>query len=284
MDIWLALSFLPPEDMVPLSRLAEECGYTGVVLPDHLVWPQNIESSYPHAEGGKATWSSDASWVDTWVTASAIMQATTTLRFATNVYIPLLRSSLVVAKAVSTAAILSGYRVSLGVGTGWLKEEFDVAGVEFAARGKALDDHLDQLRQLWSGEVVQHPTDPGPGGGIRMLPAPSQSIPILVGGMAEPALRRAARHDGWIGVLHKDVTQTADAARRMLAYRREAPRAGEPFLTAVTGFTEDPAVIDQLEQAGVESLFLTMGLARQPAESRPDSIRAYAERIIATRR
>ncbi|MCU1346887.1 MAG: putative F420-dependent oxidoreductase, Rv2161c family protein, partial [Acidimicrobiia bacterium] len=235
MDVWLALSFFAPEEMVPLAQLAEQCGYAGVALPDHLLWPQQSQSRYPHADGGKATWNTDAPWVDVWVTAAAILQATTSLRFTSNVYIPLLRSPYVVAKAVSTAAMLSNYRLALGVGTGWLKEEFDAAGVAFAGRGKALDDSLATIRALWTGEVVEATDGQRGGGGVRMLPAPAQPILIWVGGTGEPALRRAAANDGWIGVLHTDVTHTVEQAQRMRQLRAQAAAPTDPFMMAVTG-------------------------------------------------
>ncbi len=158
---------------------------------------------------------------------------TSRLHFATMVYILPLRHPVEVAKSVGTAAVLSGGRVALGVGAGWIREEFDALGVDFATRGARLDEMLEVMRKLWSGEMVEHHGEHFDFGPMQMSPAPGAPVPVYVGGLSKRALRRAATlGDGWIGT-----GQTPEEVPSLLAdlarMRAEAGRGQEPFESIV---------------------------------------------------
>jgi len=115
---------------------------------------------------------------------------------------------------------------------------------------------------------------------VRMLPAPSQPIPIWVGGTSDRALRRAARNDGWIGVLQTGLADTTQNVRRVREYRAREGRQAEPFMVGVSGWTNDLDVIRTLEDAGVDTFFVSVGQwAKDPSARRRDAIREYAQRI-----
>jgi probable F420-dependent oxidoreductase len=281
MEAWLGLSFQATSDMVADAVAAEDAGYAGVVVSDHLVWPGRITSPYPYSADGSVRWPPDTEWPDAWVLAGAVLQATSTLRFATNVYLPLLRHPAVVAKAVSTAASLSGDRVALGVGAGWMSEEFMAMDKEFAGRGAVLDKALAMLGELWSGQPVRQTKGQRAVDGVVMLPPPQRPIPIWVGGHSRAAVRRAVRHDGWIAVLGRDVDKTADEAAQVRGLRSESPTGDGGFAVMVTGYTDDLDKFRRLADAGVDGIFLTPGrFAPQDGPDRHTAIRRYADRVV----
>ena len=134
-------------------------------------------------------------------TAIAAMAAVTErLRFATSVYILPLRSPFQVAKTLATAAVLSGNRVVLGTGAGWMREEFDIMGVDFKTRGKRFDESIEVCRKLWKGGMVEHHGEFFDFPALQMAPAPTETVPVWIGGVSNVALRRAGTiGDGWLG-------------------------------------------------------------------------------------
>jgi alkanesulfonate monooxygenase SsuD/methylene tetrahydromethanopterin reductase-like flavin-dependent oxidoreductase (luciferase family) len=190
-----------------------------------------------------------------------------------------------VAKQVGTAAVLSGNRVSLGVGMGWMEEEFDAMGTEFARRGKRADEMLEVMRKLWTGEVVEHHGEFFDVPALEMLPAPTEPVPVLVGGLSEAALRRAARNDGWISDLHT-IEELREIRAALDRYRKEYGRDHLPF--TVFGSARDAWDMDgyrRLADAGVTHL-ITMPWyfyagADADLASKVDGIRRFADDVIA---
>jgi probable F420-dependent oxidoreductase len=194
MRFWLGASFSDADQFVELAKAAERCGFDTLTLSDHLFYA-DFATPYPYSKSGRPRWNARTHWPDVWVTIGA-MAAVTTLRFSPNVYIAPARDLFTVAKQVSTAAYLSGNRVTFGVGVGWCEEEFRGTGQDFHTRGRRLNEMLPVLRSLWSGETVTLEGLPP----LSISPTPSEKIPVYVGGDSDAALRRAARAgDGWIG-------------------------------------------------------------------------------------
>ena len=148
MKFWQALSFSDPTQLTEIAKIAEEVGFEGVMVSDHIFYPEKLESSYPYSPDGKPAFVPNAAFPECWSTITAMAAVTTQLRFSTMVYILPLRDPITVAKVTSTAAVLSNNRVALGVGAGWIKEEFDQFGIDFHKRGKLLDESIDVLRKL----------------------------------------------------------------------------------------------------------------------------------------
>lgn len=229
MKFWQVVSFSEPEQLLGVARAAEEAGFHGVLLSDHLFFPGRLRSRYPYAEDGRPGFDARTPFPDPWTTIAAMAAVTSQLRFATMVYILPLRSPIEVAKTVGSVAILSAGRVALGVGAGWIREEFEALGVDFASRGSRLDEMLEVMRKLWTGAMVEHRGDHFDFDPMQMSPAPATAIPVYVGGASKRALRRAARlGDGWIGT-----GQTPEQAARLLGelarLRGAAGRESEPF-------------------------------------------------------
>jgi len=245
MKFWQALSFTEPEEFVPLARAAEAAGFHGVLLSDHLFFPGKLRSRYPYSPDGKPGFDGATPFAEVWTSIAAMASATTQLHFSTLVFVLPLRNPLEVAKTLGTLSRLSGGRVALGCGAGWIQEEFAQLGVDFATRGKRFDEMIDVLRALWRGGMVEHHGSRFDFDPLQMSPAPAAAIPIYIGGLSAPALRRAARlGDGWMGT-GQDPAEVPALLRRLRALRAEAGRASEPFETVVPLATPPDATLAQ---------------------------------------
>jgi probable F420-dependent oxidoreductase len=228
MKFWLSLVAVHETEQLPqLARYAEELGFHGLMVGDHLIWPAHIATRYPYSPDGKIFVPPDTPWPDPWVLFAHLGALCPRLHFASNIYLAALRDPFTVAKSVATAAALTQGRIICGVSAGWLKEEYEIAGVDFASRGSRLDEALTVVRKLWSGQVVQHAGERFRFEGI-MCPAPPAPLRIWCGGGAPAAMRRAAQHDGWLP-LPMTVAQTRTALTELGALRRAAGRAQQPF-------------------------------------------------------
>jgi probable F420-dependent oxidoreductase len=287
MKFWCGVSFLDPNAWLDVARTCDECDYHALMVSDHLVMPEKLESQYPYSSDGTPIWDPAAiPWLDPWVAIGAMAAVTERLTFSTNVYIAPARHPLVVAKAVATAAVLSGGRVSLGVGVGWMREEFAAAGQEFTTRGRRLDEMIEILRALWAGGFVEHHGRDYDFDAVSLTVVPPAPVPIYVGGESEPALRRAARNDGWIGNLYTEERARAEVAR-LRSLREEAGTAARDDYEVLLTVRDhsDVDVLRRLEDAGVTGILCAPWMpTRHDADMSPDAIRArlesFAERVI----
>jgi probable F420-dependent oxidoreductase len=268
-----------------MARAAEDSGWDAVAISDHLAHPERIASAYPYTRDGSIRWNEGTAWPDPWVSIGAMAAVTERLRFVTNVYVLALRNPVLAAKAIATAAALSGDRVALGVGVGWMQEEFALAGQEFHTRGRRTDEAIEVMRKLWSGEYVEHRGRFYEFARVRMLPAPAAPLPIYGGGLSEPALRRAARLDGWISDIHTRA-ELAEIAARLRRYRAEAGRAEAPFaIVAACADAFDPDGIRRLADAGVTHYatapWLFYGGSWDSLPDKVDGMRRFADQVIA---
>lgn len=204
MKFWQSLAFVEMDQMPELALFCEELGFHGVSYGDHLVTTAEQVDDYEYGDNGNILWNPDTHWPDPWVITAALAEATTTLHFLSTIYILPLRDPLSAAKAVSTAAYLSGNRVTLGVGVGWQKAEFDMVGQDFRTRGKRTDEMLEILPSLVSGKMTEYHGRFYDIPKVKMSPGTTEPLPIMVGGYAPAALTRAARFDGWMATSHEE--------------------------------------------------------------------------------
>lgn len=256
MRFWLAMMTENDLRQLPeIARHAESLGFEGVTYADHLVIPATVESKYPYTPDGKIFWPGEASWPDPWITLSVMGEATSRLKLATNIYLAALRDPFTAAKSVATTAAFAPGRVVCGVSVGWIKEEYEQAGIDFHSRGKRLDEVLACMRKLWTGEIVRHE-----GQFFRfeaiMRPAPPAPVPIWAGGMTPGALARAAANDGWLGVplsLQKNLEIVAH-----LYDLREKSGKGRSGFSPCIYLTEPLTTASRakLEQAGIGDMLI----------------------------
>jgi probable F420-dependent oxidoreductase len=197
MKHWLCLMFEDNSQLCDIARAAEEIGFHGIAVADHVAIPHGFASVHP---SGENPFVPDTNFPDPFTTIAAMAAVTTTLEFLPYVYVLPAREPFTVAKQAGTVAMLSNYRLSLGVGAGWLREEIALLGQDPARRGKRMDEMITIMRGFWNDGTTEFHGEHFDFGPTSMYPKPSQSIPIWVGGKSDAALRRAARNDGWLGM------------------------------------------------------------------------------------
>jgi probable F420-dependent oxidoreductase len=292
---WLSLVSVRESEQLPeIARFAEELGFHGLMVGDHLAWPAHIETPYPYSPDGSLFVPPDTPWPDPWVLFAHLGAITRKLEFASNIYLAALRDPFTAAKAVATAALLTQDRIVCGVSAGWLKEEYEMAGVDFASRGRRLDEVLAVMRKLWSGRAVKHEGEFFRFEGIS-CPAPPRPVPIWCGGDAPAAMRRAVRNDGWLP-LPMTVVQAESAVAKLRVLRGAEGRSPDTFRVGLP--IAEPltrAALDALRRLGLADVvviapwlpspwevesFVDVGADISQLSVKKQSLERYAERVI----
>lgn len=275
--------FLPMGELVRFAKLFEELGFESMWTFEHVIVPEHYESVYPYSPSGKLAVKPDAAFVDPLIALSFAAAVTERIRFGTGVNILTQANPLYLAKQASSIDHLSDGRLMLGLGVGWLKEEFDALGVPFDRRGARADEYLDAIRQAWSGEPVDYRGDFVEWSGFRMLPRPAQQagVPIVVGGTTDAAIRRVvARGDGWY-MIHKDLDHFDDnLARLSVECDRQGRDIDEIELTAYWNHhREGMAGLDHYRASGVARVLVNLAALRMGEAE--EATRRFADEVLA---
>lgn len=230
MTIGIAMYGCRPDQLPALARRADELGFDGLWLGDHVVLPEQMGTAHPYSTGRTtpAVVSADPRMYDVWTMVGALINATKRVTVSTGIYLLPLRHPLISARAAVTAHELSGGRFKFGVGAGWLGSEFEALGLPFAERGNLFDEVLDLMPRFFAGEAVEHQGTYYTFPSCAFVRQPIR-IPILMGGSSRPALRRAAlKGNGWIGST-LPLEENLKIVEQLDSYRREFGRDREPF-------------------------------------------------------
>jgi len=285
MKFVLSTSFSSVADLTQLAPVADETGWHAMSFSDHVVNPEVIKTPYPYTDDGSRRWAPFTDWPDPWVLIGALSTITTRIRFTNNIFVLPMRNPYLVAKAISTAAIVSNNRVTPAFGVGWSEDEFELMQQEFRTRGKRTDEMLEIMKLLWTGEMVQYQGDHYQFEPLEMNPAPTAPIPIWIGGISDPAMKRAARlADGWVTDLQTS-EDIITSINRIQAWREDYGRAQDAFEVMAT--PSDAWDVDgyrRLEDAGVTHI-LTMPWPfyhgdSQTLEHKIDGIMRFADDVI----
>jgi probable F420-dependent oxidoreductase len=251
-DFTVAFPMIEADHFLPLARVAESAGYGSVAVPESVFFPEEVSAGYPYTDDGSRFWAPETPFLDPFVAIPAMAAVTERLRFYTNVVKLAIREPLLTAKTVSSAAVLSGNRVGIGVGLSWIPEEFAWLGQEMRTRGARTDEAIEIIRLVCTGEFVEYHGRHYDFGRLMVRPAPSEPVPIYVGGLSEPGLRRAARlGDGWISVLNSEA-ELGEIIPKLAELRAEAGRSKVPFeIKAICSDVFDYDGFRRLEQLGV---------------------------------
>lgn len=257
MKLGVALGRLNPAFFVEVTREAEALGYESVWLPEHLVFPASMSHS-PFDGQEHPPVPPTTPVFDAFGYLCYLAGVTSTIKLGTHVYNLALRHPFVAARAVQTLDVVSAGRALVGIGAGWLPEEWRAAGLDFRTRGARLDEALAICQRLWSEDAVEHHGRFFDFGPVMFEPKPVQRPwpPVLVGGESGAALRRAARNgDGWIGMAHTCESVVGPVAR-LRALRKEYGREGG-FEVVVGGTVASPSDLDRWTDAGVDRLIVS---------------------------
>ena len=262
-----------PASVPRLARELEAAGFDSLWVSDHVVQPEVITSPYPFAADGKATWPTDTPYLEAIVSLTAAAAVTERVRLGTAALVLPQRNPVLLAKQVASLDVLSGGRAVLGVGAGWLREEFDALAAPFDGRGARMTEWIALLRECWTGRTAGHHTgNYDLAAGVLALPAPANPVPILVGGHSPVALRRAGRlGDGWLAQQAVPALDPGHLAAEIAAVRQAAATAGrDPAgLTVVLRLVESAGRLDtvarrlaDLHAAGVDEIIVDTSAGR----------------------
>jgi probable F420-dependent oxidoreductase len=253
--------FATPEGAHTLARAAEDAGFESLWTVEHTVVPAGYQSEYPYSPSGRMPGPESSPIPDPLIWLTWVAAATTTLKLATGILIAPQRNPVIVAKETGTLATLSGDRLVLGVGAGWLAEEFDAIGVPFAERGARLDDHIGALRALWAGSPASYDGEFTSFTDLYCEPRPpSGTIPVVIGGHSPVAARRAGRlGDGFYPARGRfeELVPLFEIARQSARDAGRDPETLELTAPADQSFFADPLkAVRTYEEAGVTRLAL----------------------------
>lgn len=270
---------------IRMVKAAEAAGFDSVVAVDHVVFPHRYTSVYPYAPGGRLPGGPGSPLPDPLIWMAAMAAVTTKLRFMTGVIILPLRDPFVLAKQVATLDSMSGGRVELGIGVGWLKEEFEAMGVPFEKRGKRSDEYIAVMRKLWAEDGASFKGEFVAFDEVSSNPKPvNRAIPIVIGGHSEAAAKRAGRlGDGFFPSIgaQVDTVPLFDVMRRAAEAAGRDPKsieimAGCPDLLPGSGKDPRPAIEERARQ-GVGRIVLPLPRFQPDLE---DNLGRFGETII----
>jgi len=260
MKIGLSAYDMTAADLLDLVRAADEVGLDSLWLGEHVFHPQDYTSVHPghevkqHHTGPLVQ--EKTHLLDPLVTLAAAAATTERIRLATGVFVLPLREPLLVARAAASLAEISGGRFLLGVGAGWLAEEFAALDVPFRTRGRRLDESLAVLRACLGGGTVEYHGEIFDFAALEMSPAPV-TVPLIIGGNSDAALRRAARTgDGWFSSGTPDYAEAVRLRDRLLALRTDLGKQTEPFETVVRIEGADPEDVRRYGAAGFDHVVI----------------------------
>jgi probable F420-dependent oxidoreductase len=271
----------------PLAQAAETAGYTSMTVADSLIYPKESDSKYPYTDTGDRAFLDGKEFIETMVLCAHLFAVTTTLRLTPFVLKLPIRPPVLVAKQASSLAFMSDNRLGLGVGLSPWPEDFEALGVPWERRGKRTDECIDIIRGLTSGEYFEYHGEFYDIEALKQCPAPSEPIPILVGGHSDAALRRAVlKGDGWM-----HAGGDGEELDRLLARLAEIRKAEgddrddfEVHVISYDAYTLDG--VRQLEDKGVTDAIVgfrvpyIMGPDTEPLQTKIDHLNRYAEDII----
>lgn len=282
-----AESMCDPSHLLPLAKACDESGWSSFVVPDSIAYPEHSDSVYPYTPDGDRRFLEDKPFLEPFTLMAAIGAVTEKLRLTTFVVKLPIRHPVLVAKQLSSLAVMTGGRVGFGVGTSPWPEDFEITGVPWKGRGKRMDEMIEIIRGLLAGGYYefhgQHFDIPS----IKICPVPAAPVPILIGGHGEAALKRAARTgDGW---MHGggDPAELDPLLTRLADLRKEAGTDKRPFEIHVISF--DAYTVDgarRLQDRGITDAIVGfrnpyVGADDQTLQEKIDLLKRFADDVIA---
>ncbi len=241
--------FVDPGLAVELAQAADEAGFESIWTVEHTVVPGGYESAYPYSPDGKmAGGRDDFDLPDPLIWMAFVASRTRRIRFGTGILIVPQHNPVVAAKQVATLDHLTGGRLLLGIGVGWLKEEFDAIGAPFDDRGRRTDEYIEAMRELWGAERPTYHGEYVHFDAAYCRPQPVRgSVPIIVGGHSKAAARRAGRLGDGFFPARGASAELIQLARDVAAEHGRDPAA----LEMTTGIGEDLSSLSSLAELGV---------------------------------
>lgn len=288
MRFTFAESMTDPTFYAPLAMAAEQAGFDSFVVPDSIGYPRDSDSTYPYTPDGNRAFLEDKPFIEPFSLIPALGAVTTTLRFTTFVVKLPIRNPVLVAKQAASVAVLTGNRFGFGVGLSPWPEDYVICEQPWKDRGRRMDEQIEIIQQLNAGGYVEYHGDFYDLPAVKICPVPTEKLPILIGGHADAALKRAARLcDGWMHA-GSDGEQLPAMIGRLQTLRREYGRGSEPFeihVISMDGYSPDGC--RRLEELGVTDVIIGLRNAYQmeqdteTLQQKLDAMNWFADSVIA---
>jgi len=250
------------ENLLAVAQHAEAAGIESVWTFEHVIVPTDYESKYPYDRTGKMPIPPQAWFLDPLISLAHVAAATKTIRLGTGINIFPQANPLLLAKQAASLDVLSRGRLTLGLGIGWLAEEYQAMGTSFARRGARFDDYLEAVKKVWTGEAVEHESEFLSWHGFMSHPTPAQKPhpPILIGGETTQTLQRVVRAaQGW----YAPSDSQSELTRKIAELKEIAAQAGRPFesieITTNWRIAKYPDALPALEGLGVKRAVVLLG-------------------------
>jgi probable F420-dependent oxidoreductase len=272
----------------PLAQAAEKAGYTSMTVADSLIYPKESDSQYPYTDTGDREFLQGKEFIETMILCAHLFAVTSTLRLTPFVLKLPVRPPVLVAKQASSLAFLSNNRLGLGVGISPWPEDFAALGVPWEKRGKRMDECMDILRGLTSGEFFGYDGEFYSFDPLQQCPAPTEKIPLLVGGHADVALRRAVlKGDGWMHA-GGDGEELDRLLARLAEIRKAEGDTRDDFEIHVISYDAyTPEGVRKLEDKGITDCIVGFrvpyikGRDEETLETKIRHLEGFAENVIA---
>lgn len=277
-----------PAYYLPLARAAEDAGWNSFGVPDSICYPEVSDSKYPYTPDGNREFLEDKPFIEPFSLIPALGAVTEKLRFTTFVVKLPVRHPVLVAKQVSSVAVLTSNRFGFGVGLSPWPDDFRICDQPWKGRGRRMNEMIEIIRGLCTGGYFSYSGDFYDLESIKICPVPSQPIPILVGGHSEAALKRAARlGDGWMHA-GGDPTELKTMIKRLGELRREYGRENDPFeIHVISHHAYSDDGVRRLEDVGVTDVIVgfrnsyVIDQDDETLEEKTTALMRYADSVIA---
>jgi probable F420-dependent oxidoreductase len=276
------------EYYAPLAQAVEAAGYTSMTVADSLIYPKESDSKYPYTDTGDREFLDGKEFIETMILCAHLFAVTTTLRLTPFVLKLPIRPPVLVAKQASSLAFLSGNRLGLGVGLSPWPEDFTALGVPWERRGKRMDECMDILRGLTTGEYFEYHGEFFDIEPLKQCPGATEPVPLLVGGHSDAALRRAVlKGDGWMHA-GGDPEELDRLLARLAEIRKAEGDTREDFEVHVISY--DAYTLDgvkRLEDKGVTDCIVGFrmpyikGSDTESLDAKIRHLESFAEKVIA---
>ena len=276
-----------PEFYLPLAVAAEEAGFDTFTLPDSICYPEESDSKYPYNGTGDREFLDGVPFLEPFSVVPAMGAVTTKLRFSTSVMKLAIRQPVVVAKSLSSVAVLTNNRFTFGVGISPWPDDFAACQIPWEKRGKRMTEMIEIVKGLMTGEYFSYDGEIFQIDSMKICPPPSQPVPILIGGHSKAALKRAARiSDGFIhsGGSFDDLSATVNEIN---GYRKEFGRENEPFeYQSMSAEAFSPDGVRKLEDLGIDEAIVAFrnpyqdGIDDQTLEEKIGALRWFSDNVI----
>ncbi len=275
------VTFAQREGLTTLAQGAEAAGFESLWTVEHVIYPEGYESTYPYDSSGRMVMDASTPLPDPLLWLAFVAAATEHLRLATGILILPQRNPVVLAKEVATLDHLSGGRVELGIGVGWLEEEFDALGVPYERRGARTDDYIAAMRALWDGDHATHHGEFASFDDISCNPKPVNGrVPIHIGGHTRVAAERAGRLGDGFFPARGDIGELVDIVRQTAAAAGRDPSAIEVSYGNAEALGDGAVdAVAELAELGVDRVIVPSFVFLRDTKA---SLAAYGERVIST--